>query len=140
MILCSKNNQILSSTHFFHEKFFYRTIDHRTNMNFDLAEGDLGQHELFDKICAENINTLDDTDDQIFEERDHTFETVIEKPTERRSAVCSSDSDEDSPFATEDPNMDVDRECFCCIFFFNYVVWFLFKFFLKITQLYLTLF
>lgn len=93
--------------------FFCRTIDHRTNMNFDLGEGDIGQHELFDKICAENINTLDDTDDQIFEERDHTFETVIEKQMERHGAVCSSDSDEeDSPLTAEEPIMDVDRKYF----------------------------
>lgn len=78
-------------------------------MNFDLSEGDVDQHELFNKICAENINTLDDTDDQIFEERDHTFDTVIEKQ-ERRGAVSSSDSDgEDSPLTAEDPLMDVDR-------------------------------
>lgn len=80
-------------------------------MNFDLGEGDVGQQELFDKMCSENINTLDDTDDQIFEERDHTFETVIEKQTERHGGVCSSDSDEeDSPLTADEPIVDVDRK------------------------------
>lgn len=89
-------------------------------MNFDLSEGSLDQQELFDKICSENINTLDDTDDQIFEERDHTFETVIEKQTERRGGVCSSDSDEeDSPVTAEDPFMDIDRKILFLIFLVN---------------------
>ncbi|KAJ8919864.1 hypothetical protein NQ315_006393 [Exocentrus adspersus] len=82
-----------------------QTIDHRTDMNFDLSEGDLvQQHELFKQVCAQNINTLDDADDQIFEDRDHTFQTVIEKQ-DKNEAVYSSDSD-DEPAAEE--NMDVD--------------------------------
>lgn len=81
-------------------------------MNFDLSEDDLvQQHELFKQICAQNINTLDDADDQIFEDREHTFETVIEKRSERHGTVYSSDSDEeDSSLPTEDPLMDVDRK------------------------------
>lgn len=78
-------------------------------MNFDLSEGDLvQQHEMFKEVCAQNINTLDDADDQIFEDRDHTFQTVIEKQGERHAAAYSSDSDDDSP-PPEDPFMDVDR-------------------------------
>lgn len=68
------------------------------------------QHELFKQICAGNINTLDDADDQIFEDREHTFQTVIEKQGERHDTVCSSDSDEGSPTLGEDPLMDIDRK------------------------------
>lgn len=93
--------------------FSCRTIDHRTNVNFDLSEGDMAQqHELFKQMCATNINTLDDSDDQIFEDRDHTYQTVIEKHGERREAVYSSNSDEDSPPPLEDPVMDIDRMYF----------------------------
>ncbi|XP_018567800.1 serine/threonine-protein phosphatase 6 regulatory subunit 3 isoform X3 [Anoplophora glabripennis] len=82
-----------------------QTIDHRTDMNFDLSEGDLvQQHEIFKQVCAQNINTLDDADDQIFEDRDHTFQTVIEKQ-DRNEAVYSSDSDDEQG---GDENMDVD--------------------------------
>lgn len=85
----------------------FRIIDHRTDMNFDLSEGDLvQQHEIFKQVCAQNINTLDDADDQIFEDRDHTFQTVIEKQ-DRNEAIYSSDSD-DEPAGDE--NMDVDRK------------------------------
>ncbi|KAJ8945940.1 hypothetical protein NQ318_016768 [Aromia moschata] len=84
-----------------------QSIDHRTDMNFDLSEGDLvQQHEIFKQVCAQNINTLDDADDQIFEDREHTFQTVIEKQ-DRNEAVYSSDSD-DEP--SGDDNMEVDRK------------------------------
>ncbi|CAH1101173.1 unnamed protein product [Psylliodes chrysocephalus] len=83
-----------------------QTIDHRTDMNFDPSEGDLvQQQEIFKQVCAQSINTLDDADDQIFDEREHTFQTVIEK-NDRNEAVYSSDSDEDLPAG--DDNMDVD--------------------------------
>lgn len=89
---------------------FCRSIDHRANIHFNLSEGDIvHQHELFKQICAGNINTLDDADDQIFEDREHTFQTVIEKQGERHDTVCSSDSDEGSPPPVEDPLMDIDR-------------------------------
>lgn len=73
-------------------------------MNFDLSEGDLvQQHELFKQVCAQNINTLDDADDQIFDEKEHTFQTVIEKDAERNS---SSDSEEG-----DDPLMEAECKC-----------------------------
>lgn len=76
-------------------------------MNFDLSEGDLiHQQEIFKQVCAQNINTWDDADDQIFEEKEHTFQTVIEK-RDRNDAVYSSDSDDEAPC---DDNMDVDRK------------------------------
>ncbi|XP_063910492.1 serine/threonine-protein phosphatase 6 regulatory subunit 3 isoform X1 [Zophobas morio] len=74
-----------------------QTIDHRTDMIFSLTDGDVAQQrELFKQVCAQNINTLDDADDQIFEDRDHTFQTVIEKE-DQNETVYSSDSDDDSP-------------------------------------------
>lgn len=77
-------------------------------MNFGLTDGDLAQQrELFKQMCAQNINTLDDADDQIFEERDHTLQTVIEKE-DQNDTVYSSDSDDDSPLGAAP--MDVDRE------------------------------
>lgn len=75
-------------------------------MNFDLSEGDLvQQQEIFKQVCAQNINTLDDADDMIFDEKDYTFPTVIEK-RDRNDAVYSSDSDDEVPAG--DDNMDVD--------------------------------
>jgi hypothetical protein len=74
-----------------------QSIDHRTDMTFSMTDGDLAQQrELFKQVCAQNINTLDDADDQIFEDRDHTFQTVIEKE-DQNDTVSSSDSDDDSP-------------------------------------------
>jgi hypothetical protein len=84
-----------------------RSIDHRTDMTFSMTDGDLAQQrELFKQVCAQNINTLDDADDQIFEDRDHTFQTVIEKE-DQNDTVSSSDSDDDSPSGVP---MEVDRE------------------------------
>ncbi|XP_074028279.1 phosphatase 6 regulatory subunit 1-like protein fmt isoform X2 [Leptinotarsa decemlineata] len=72
-----------------------QNIDHRTQMNFDVSESDLiQQQEIFKQVCAQNINTLDDADDQIFEEREHTFQTVIEKH-DRNETAYSSDSDDE---------------------------------------------
>lgn len=81
-------------------------------MNFDLSDADLiSKHELFKQVCAQNINTLDldDDDDQIFEDRDQTFQTVIEKTSKRHNAIYGSDSDEDTHSPPE-PMMSVDRK------------------------------
>lgn len=79
-------------------------------MNFCLTDGELAQqHEIFKQVCAQSISTLDDADDQIFEERDHTFETVIEK-ADQNDTVYSSDSDDDSSSGGGGGPMDVDRK------------------------------
>lgn len=74
------------------------------------------QQEIFKQVCAQNINTLDDADDQIFEEKDHTFQTVIEKQ-DKNETVYSSDSDEELPSGED--RMEVDRKyaifLFSCI-------------------------
>ncbi|KAL3275427.1 hypothetical protein HHI36_020188 [Cryptolaemus montrouzieri] len=83
-----------------------QAIDHRTDMNFDLSDNALSI-QVFKQLCSQSINTLDDADDQIFEEKDHTFQTVIEKQGDQNEVqVYSSDSDDESP--TEDNSMDVD--------------------------------
>lgn len=83
-----------------------QTIDHRTDTNFDLSEGDIrfSQYEVFKQVCAQNINSFDDSDDQIFEDKEHTFQTVIEKQCDPNETF--SDSDDESPLVEE--NMDVD--------------------------------
>ncbi|XP_017773648.1 PREDICTED: serine/threonine-protein phosphatase 6 regulatory subunit 3-like isoform X2 [Nicrophorus vespilloides] len=79
-------------------------IKFRSVMNFDLSEGDLvHQHELFKQVCAQNINTLDDAEDQIFEDKEHTFQTVIEKDVDR-----NSDSDDEGSPRGDDPLMEVE--------------------------------
>lgn len=81
-------------------------------MNFDLSNDDLiSKCELFKQVCAQSINTLDldDDDDQIFEERDQTFQTVIEKTSKRHNTVYGSDSDDDSQSPAE-PTINVDRK------------------------------
>lgn len=93
----------------FYKDLFCRTIDHRTDMNFDLSESDiLQQQELFKRVCSQNINSFDDSDDQIFEEKEQTFQTVIEKQGEKEG--YSSDSDGDG-----DDDMEVDGEGFFLI-------------------------
>lgn len=84
-----------------------QSIEPRVEMNFDLSEGDLvQQQEIFKQVCAQSINTLDDADDQIFDDKEHTFQTVIEK-NDRNEPIYSSDSDEELPNEDED-NMEVD--------------------------------
>lgn len=80
-------------------------------MNFDLSDNFISKHELFKQVCAQNINTLDidDDDDQIFEERDHTFQTVIEKTGKRHNAIYGSDSEDDLHSPIEDV-INVDRK------------------------------
>lgn len=78
-------------------------------MNFDLFNDDfLSQCEVFKQVCAQSINTLalDDEDDQIFEDRDQTFQTVIEKTSKRHNTVYGSDSDDDSQSPAEPSNAD----------------------------------
>ncbi|XP_050517799.1 serine/threonine-protein phosphatase 6 regulatory subunit 3 isoform X1 [Diabrotica virgifera virgifera] len=82
-----------------------RAIYHRGELNFDLPEEDFQHIEVFKQVCAQSINTLDDADDQIFDDREHTFQTVIEK-NDKNNLIYSSDSDEELPAG--DDNMDVD--------------------------------
>ncbi|XP_056633810.1 serine/threonine-protein phosphatase 6 regulatory subunit 3 isoform X1 [Diorhabda sublineata] len=85
-----------------------QSIEPRVEMNFDLSEGDMvQQQEIFKQVCAQSINTLDDADDQIFDDREHTFQTVIEK-NDRNEAAYSSDSDEELPTGNDDNNMEID--------------------------------
>ncbi|XP_050314209.1 serine/threonine-protein phosphatase 6 regulatory subunit 3 isoform X2 [Anthonomus grandis grandis] len=89
-----------------------QTIDNPSDINFDLRESDLMQRDaLFKQVCAQSINTLFDAEDQIFEERDHTFQTVIEKKESQdaHAEVNSSDSDDESPSTSGgEDNMDID--------------------------------
>ncbi|KAL1518299.1 hypothetical protein ABEB36_001941 [Hypothenemus hampei] len=95
-----------------------QTIDNPSDVNFDLSESDMLQRDaIFKQVCAQSINTLFDSDDQVFEERDHTFQTVIEKKDQkkggRNNSSSSSGSDEDdedtSPDGAEESNkMNVD--------------------------------
>ncbi|KAK5642731.1 hypothetical protein RI129_008898 [Pyrocoelia pectoralis] len=77
-------------------------MDHRMNMNFDISEGIAVQTpELFKQVCAQNISTLDDADDQIFEDHQNT---TVEKQPDHNYATYNSDSEEedDSPPVDED--------------------------------------
>lgn len=74
-------------------------------MNFDFPENNALASQAFKHLCSQSINTLDDADDQIFEDKDHTFQTVIEKQDQKEDRLDSSDSDDD--ITTED---DMDRE------------------------------
>ncbi|XP_066256596.1 serine/threonine-protein phosphatase 6 regulatory subunit 3 isoform X2 [Euwallacea similis] len=87
------------------DETFNQTIDNPSDVNFDLSESEMLQRDaIFKQVCAQNINTLFDADDQVFEEREHTFQTVIEK---KDQGNISSDSDDDSP-NIGDENMEVD--------------------------------
>ncbi|XP_076263224.1 phosphatase 6 regulatory subunit 1-like protein fmt isoform X2 [Rhynchophorus ferrugineus] len=84
-----------------------QTIDNPSDINFDLSENDVVQRDdIFKQVCAQNINTLYDGDEQIIDEKDHTFQTVIEKQGDQNEEMYSSDSDDGSP--SGDDNMDVD--------------------------------
>ncbi|XP_060519578.1 serine/threonine-protein phosphatase 6 regulatory subunit 3 isoform X2 [Cylas formicarius] len=82
-----------------------QTIENPSDANFELSENDLAQKdEFFKQICAQKISTFFDADDQIFEDKEHTFQTVIEKQgVDKNDVVYTSGSDDDSP-----ENMDVD--------------------------------
>ncbi|KAK9709780.1 Mitochondrial carrier protein [Popillia japonica] len=89
-----------------------QTIDHRTGINFDLSEGDLmQQHELFKQVCAQNINTLSASDDQLFADRDReeaTFQKGPVQKTVRRNAYSCDSDDDISPTRIDSASMDVD--------------------------------
>ncbi|XP_045465084.1 serine/threonine-protein phosphatase 6 regulatory subunit 3 isoform X2 [Harmonia axyridis] len=70
------------------------------DMNFDFPENNALASQAFKHLCSQSINTLDDADDQIFEDKDHTFQTVIEKQDQKEDRLDSSDSDDD--ITTED--------------------------------------
>lgn len=73
-------------------------------MNF--TDNNTFSFQEFKQLCSQSINTLDDADDQIFEDKDHTFQTVIEKHEDQKDdRLDSSDSDDD--LITEE---DMDRK------------------------------
>lgn len=80
------------------------------DVNFDVSEAEMMQRDaIFKQLCAQSINTLFDADDTVFEERDHTFQTVIEKKDQADGAENSSDSDDEKPSGPDD-SMEVDRK------------------------------
>lgn len=88
-----------------------QTIDNQLDVNFDVSEAEMMQRDaIFKQLCAQSINTLFDADDTVFEERDHTFQTVIEKKDQADGAENSSDSDDEKPSGPDD-SMEVDP-CF----------------------------
>ncbi|KRT79549.1 hypothetical protein AMK59_7097, partial [Oryctes borbonicus] len=90
----------------------FRTIDHRTGINFDLSEGDLmQQHELFKQVCSESINILSELDDPLFVDQEEDDDSFFPKPVIEREfrRNYDSDSDEDiSPLRINSISMDVD--------------------------------
>ena len=73
-------------------------------------------NEIFKQLCAQNINTLDDAEDQIFEDREHdnTYQTVVERQWCEKNdpAYNSSDSDDDSPPPGDELSSSIDRTLF----------------------------
>ncbi|ENN79829.1 hypothetical protein YQE_03652, partial [Dendroctonus ponderosae] len=84
-----------------------QTMENPTGVSFDLSETDMMLRDtIFKQVCAQSINTMFDADDQVFEDPDHTFQTVIEKKDQGDVAENSSDSDDEVP--NDEENMDVD--------------------------------
>lgn len=102
----------------FSDEVFYevddasQSLDPRTDINFDLWEGHQKEdkkQETFKLICGRSLNTLDDTDDQVFDDVEHTLQTVIEKQGGRCSLISNSDSEED---LIDETNKDMDADEF----------------------------
>lgn len=99
-------------------------LNRLAHVNFHLsAEGNLRRAELFERLCGEKIQTVDDadSDEDVWEdkENDTTFNASVSPRQRKSSEGNSSDSDEDahvpksaSPVvpASDDMKMDIDNQ------------------------------
>lgn len=82
------------------------------------------QHEIFKQVCAQNINTLSATDDELFLDRSRdeiSFQKIqIENSLTNRRNAFNSDSDEEiSPTVNDSSSMDMDRKSLFYLIFVN---------------------
>ncbi|XP_044748318.1 serine/threonine-protein phosphatase 6 regulatory subunit 3 isoform X2 [Coccinella septempunctata] len=78
-----------------------QSLDPEIPIDMNFSDNNTFSFQAFKQLCSQSINTLDDADDQIFEDKDNTFQTVIEKQEDQKEdKLDSSDSDDD--ITTED--------------------------------------
>lgn len=98
------------------EDALHASVDRLTSMTFSLSEEELDrQAELFKQVCAQKLHTLNDGEEDIWEDREQelTFQTVIDTRTGdwqgEDAAENSSDEEERAgPEGREEVHMEVD--------------------------------
>ena len=64
--------------------YYSASVDRLTSMTFSLSEDELDrQAELFKQVCAQKLRTLNDAEDDVWDDREQqlTFQTVIDTRT-----------------------------------------------------------
>lgn len=64
--------------------YYSASVDRLTSMTFSLSEDELDrQAEMFKQVCAQKLHTLNDGEEDIWDEREQqlTFQTVIDTRT-----------------------------------------------------------
>lgn len=64
--------------------YYSASVDRLTSMTFSLSEDELDrQAELFKQVCAQKLRTLNDGEDDVWDDREQhlTFQTVIDTRT-----------------------------------------------------------
>ncbi|KAJ9574671.1 hypothetical protein L9F63_008203, partial [Diploptera punctata] len=99
------------------EDTLHASVDRLTSMTFSLSEEELGrQAEQFKQVCAQKVHTLNDGEEDIWDDREQelTFQTVIDTRTrvwqgEDDGGNSSSDEEERAgPEGREEVHMEVD--------------------------------
>ncbi|XP_069705190.1 serine/threonine-protein phosphatase 6 regulatory subunit 3 isoform X2 [Periplaneta americana] len=99
------------------EDTLHASVDRLTSMTFSLSEDDLDrQAELFKQVCAQKLHTLNDGEEDIWDDREQelTFQTVIDTRNREwhgEDAAGNSSSDEEEragPEGREEVHMEVD--------------------------------
>lgn len=99
------------------EDTLHASVDRLTSMTFNLSEDELDrQAELFKQVCAQKLHTLNDGEEDIWDDREQelTFQTVIDTRTrdwQGEDGAGNSSSDEEEragPEGREEVHMEVD--------------------------------
>jgi hypothetical protein len=79
--------------------YYSASVDRLTSMTFSLSEDELDrQAELFKQLCGQKIHTLNDGEEDIWDDREQelTFQTVIDTRT-RYLLFCQSSAEATLP-------------------------------------------
>lgn len=99
------------------EDTLHASVDRLTSMTFSFSEDELDrQAELFKQVCAQKLRTLNDGEDDVWDDQEQqlTFQTVIDTRTrdwQGEDAAGNSSSDEEEragPEGREEVHMEVD--------------------------------
>lgn len=99
------------------EDTLHASVDRLTSMTFSVSEDELDrQAEMFKQVCAQKLHTLNDGEEDVWDEREQqlTFQTVVDTRTrdwQGEDAPGNSSSDEEEragPEGREEVHMEVD--------------------------------